>query len=158
MMILEGVIEVNSVKDFLRYLNCSVVFVDANYVVDREHVEFAVKKAIKAWEEGRRVAKSLEMEILLYCAGRRQISEAIEMGLKEGKNEVVAVVLDEKCLDRLRELGFEEKPVLKLDEGKVERLKRFFGISDEELEIAGKEKLPLLVRERTVLFDVFKSG
>jgi len=158
MRILEGVIEVDSVQETLNRLKgCTVTFVDANYVADKEHVRFAAEKALKAWKEGRRVAKTLVMEILLYCAARRQISDAIEMGLKEGRNEVVVVVLEEECLERLKDLGFEEKPVLKLDEEKVERIKRFFGIGDEELEIVGVSKLPLLVRERIALFDVFKS-
>lgn len=161
MRIVEGTIEIKSIRDFLSKLNeigCTVTFLDANYIVDREHVEFATKKAIKAWEEGRRVAKTLAMEILLYCAGRRQISDAIEMGLKDGLNEVVAVVLEDECVERLKDLGFEEKPVLKLDKAKIDRIKKFFDISDEELEIVGVEKLSLLVREKIALFDVFKSG
>jgi len=157
MKILEGVIDVKSVREVLKKVGNCTTFVDAGYVVDREHVEFAVKKALKAWKEGRRVAKSLSMEILLYCAARRQISEAIEMGLKEGKNEVVAIVLEDECLDRLKEIGFEERPVLKLDDEKVEKIKRFFDISDEELKIVGKEKLSLLIREKIALFDVFKG-
>lgn len=158
MKILEGVIEVDSVPDLLKKIgNCVITFVNADYVVDIEHVEFAAKKALKAWNEGRRVAKSLSMEILLYCAARRQISDAIEMGLKEGRNEVVAVVLEDECLEKLKEIGFKEKPVLRLDDEKVERIKRFFGISNEELSIAGKEKLSLLVREKIALFDVFKG-
>ena len=157
MKILEGVIDVKSVREVLEKVGSCTTFVDASYVVDREHVEFAVKKALKAWKEGRRVAKSLSMEILLYCAARRQISEAIEMGLKEGKNEVVAIVLEDECLDKLKEIGFEERPVLKLDDEKVEKIKRFFDISDEELKIVGKEKLSLLIREKIALFDVFKG-
>ena len=157
MKILEGVIDVKSVREVLEKVGSCTTFVDASYVVDREHVEFAVKKALKAWKEGRRVAKSLSMEILLYCAARRQISEAIEMGLKEGRNEVVAIVLEDECLDKLKEIGFEERPVLKLDDEKVEKIKRFFDISDEELKIVGKEKLSLLIREKIALFDVFKG-
>jgi len=161
MKILEGTIEVKSLRDFLSKLNeigCTITFLDANYVIDKDHVEFATKKALKAWKEGRRVAKTLAMEILLYCAGRRQISDAIEMGLKEGLNVVVAVVLEDECVEKLKDLGFKKKPVLKLDEAKIDRIKRFFDISDEELRIAGKDKLSLLVRERIALFDVFKSG
>ncbi len=161
MKILEGTIEVKSLKDFLsklKEIGCTITFLDANYVVDKDHVEFATKKALKAWKEGRRVAKTLAIEILLYCAGRRQISDAIEMGLKEGLNEVVAVVLEDECVEKLKDLGFKKKSVLKLDETKIDRIKRFFDISDEELRIVGKNKLSLLVRERIALFDVFKSG
>jgi len=160
MKVLEGVIYVKSLKDFIKKLNsldCTIVFIDANYVISKDQVEFAVKKAIKAWNEGKRVAKTLAMEILLYVAARRQISDAIEVGLKEGKNEVVIVILDD-CVDMLKELGFKEQQVLRLNKEKIERVKKFYDISDAELEIVGLEKLPLLIRERIALFDVFKSS
>ncbi len=158
MRIVEGEIEIKSVSDFLKRLNCNVVLIDANYVVDIDHVEFAVKKAIKAWNENRRVARTLVMEILLYVAARRQINEAIKIGPKSGRNEIVAVLLDDECLESLKELGFKEKKVLKIDDKKIERIKEFFDISDEELRIVGIGKLPLLIRERIVLFDIFKSS
>jgi KEOPS complex subunit Cgi121 len=161
MKILEGVVKVDSLRDFLQKINglgCTITFLDANYIVDRSHVEFAVEKAIKAWNAGRRVARTLSMEILLYSAARRQISDAVEMGLKEGVNEVVVVVLEDECFEKLKELGFEEKQVLRLDNSKINRIKRFFEIGDNELEIVGIEKLPLLVRERIALFDITKSG
>ncbi len=159
MKILEGTVNVESVKGFLERLRregCEAVFLDARYIVDRDHVEFAVKKAIKAWKEGRRVARSLPMEILLYCAGTRQIDDAVEIGLKEGFNEVVVVVLKDECVERIKEMGFKEGKVLRMDGDKIRRVKEFFGISDAEIEIVGREKIPLLVRERIALFDVFK--
>jgi len=157
--ILEGRMYVESVEDVLRRIResgCNIVLIDARYVVDIDQVKFATEKALKAWKEGRRVAKSLPMEILLYCAGTRQIDDAVEIGLKEGLNELVAVVLDGKCVEKLKELGFREEKVLKMDDEKVRRVKEFYGISDSELEIVGIEKLSMLVRERIALFDVFK--
>lgn len=153
MRVLQGVIVVENVQEFLRKLNdsgCQTTFINADYVADLSHVEFAAQKAIRAWNEGRRISRSLTMEILLYAAATRQIWKALELGLKEGRNEVVAVVLN--C--NLSEFGFQEKQVLNLDEGKIRRIVEFFEISDDELEIVGVEKLPLLVRERIVLFHL----
>jgi|Deesub1362B_J571_1020462.scaffolds.fasta_scaffold00245_25 KEOPS complex subunit Cgi121 len=152
MKIVQGEIEVENVQEFLRELNekgCQVTFINADYVADLSHVEFAAKKAIKAWNEGKRISRSLTMEILLYTAATRQIWKALELGLKEGKNRVVAVVLND-C--NLLKFGFHEEGVLKLDSSKIKRIMEFFEISDEELKIAEVEKLPLLVRERILLF------
>jgi KEOPS complex subunit Cgi121 len=157
MRILEGLIEVRSVDEILKAVgNCSVL-IDANYVIDLDTVEFAVKKALKSWSEGRNVAKTLPMEILLYVSATRQIRDAIRLGVKEGVNEIVAVILDESCVEKLKELGFKERKVLKLDDEKVKRVKEFYDIGDEELNVVGVEKLPLLIRERIALFDVFKE-
>lgn len=159
--ILEGTVNVDSVADFLKRIDldgCSITFLDANYVADREHAELAARKALKAWEEGRNVARTLAMEVLLYAAATRQISKATEMGLKEGKNRVVVVVIgDKSCIEELkRRVDFVEEKVLELTDEKIKRLVEFFEISKEEIEIVGLEKIPLLVRERIVLFDISK--
>ena len=154
MKVIQGEVIVENVQEFLKELNdagCQVAFVNADYVADLSHVEFAAKKAIKAWNEGKRISRSLTMEILLYAAATRQIWKALELGLKEGRNRVVAVVLND-C--ELSKFGFQEKEVLNLDDSKIRKIKEFFEISDAELEIAGIEKLPLLVRERIVLFHL----
>jgi KEOPS complex subunit Cgi121 len=156
MKIVEGVIEVESVEDVLDVVGSCSVLINAEYVLNVETVMFAVQKALKSWKEGRNVAKSLQMEILLYVSATRQIRDAVRLGIKEGKNEVVAVLLEDRCLEKLREIGFIERRVLKMNEEKVKKIKEFYRIGDEELKIVGVEKLPLLVREKIALFDVFK--
>jgi KEOPS complex subunit Cgi121 len=39
---------------------------------------------------------------------------------------------------------------------KIKRLVKFYEINENEIETTGSEKLSLLVRERIVLFDIFK--
>ena len=155
-MIKQGVLKVESLEDFLKEFGECVVVIDARYVLDLSVVEFAVKKAVKSWNEGRNVAKTLPLEILLYFSATRQIRDAIKVGVKEGLNEVVLVVLDGSCEGKLREV-FTEREVVKIDKERVENVRRLYGISDEELKIVGLEKLPLLIRERIALFDVFKD-
>ncbi|ADC64467.1 Protein of unknown function DUF509 [Ferroglobus placidus DSM 10642] len=155
MKVVEGVVEIKDVRDFLSKLPCEATFINAEYVLDKEVVEFAAKKAKKAWEEGRRVARNFSTEILLYVAATRQIRDAVKIGLKEGRNEVV-VVAEENCIEKLKKLGFKEENVLKIDEEKVEKVMKLYGIEEKEVEIVGKEKLPLLIRERIVLFDLSK--
>ncbi|MDK2796089.1 MAG: hypothetical protein PWQ22_344 [Archaeoglobaceae archaeon] len=122
-------------------------FIDSKFVVSLENVEFAVKKALNAWNSGKRISKSLAMEILLYYSATRQIDIARKLA---GVKRVVAVVLDEK---RFAEIEFKEEKFS--PEYDTELIKTHYQISDEELEIAGIEKLPLLIRERIALFSVF---
>jgi KEOPS complex subunit Cgi121 len=157
MKILQGVIDVKSVEDLLKSVGDCAVLIDADYIIDLGVVEFAVEKAVKSWKNRKNIAKTLPMEILLYVSATRQIRDAIRLGVKEGKNKVVVVVLNDECIDKLKELGFEECEVLKTDEEKVKRVKEFYNIGDEELNVVGVEKLPLLIRERIALFDVFKE-
>ena len=149
-MIRQGILRINSMDEFLKFKDC-VVAVDARYVIDVGVLEFAVEKALKSWSEGRNVAKSLPLEILLYISATRQIRDAIKIGVSEGVNEAVIIFLKDCNID------FEEKEVVRLDEVRIENVKRLYGISDEEIEIVGVERLPLLIRERIALFDVFKD-
>ncbi len=161
--IARGIVEIKDVKEFLEKLkvdDCIAVFVDSNYVLQEDVLEFAVKKALNAWNEGRRVAKTLQMEILLYIAATRQIDKAKKIGLKEGKNEIYLIVLgkNENCYEKIKLLsGFKE---IKHNHGdlnqKIRNIIELYDINDNELEIVGLKKLPLLIRERIVLFDLFK--
>jgi len=72
--------------------DCAVQAFDAAYVADRGHLEAAVEHATRAFERGANVASDRAVEILLYAAGRRQIRQALEMGVGEGEQDVVVVV------------------------------------------------------------------
>ena len=151
--ILQGVVKVDDISKFLERFGCAT-FLNADYLADKKHAELAARKAIRAWQEGRNVARTLPVEVMLYAAATRQINKAMEIGLKEGENRVVVVVLDD-CVEKVKDV-LEEKEVLVMDEEKIKRLKEFFNITDEELETVGAEKLPLLIRERIILFDLSK--
>jgi len=150
----QGILKVENLQEFLFKYGDKVVFLNADYIVDENHVYFAVKKALKAWEKDRKVAKSLPLEVMLYAAATRQIRDAIKLGVKEGINKVVGVFFNNVKVD-----DFEEKKVLVEVSKNKEKLKRivdFFDISEDELKVVGAEKIPLLIRERIVLFDIEK--
>ncbi len=150
----QGILKVENLQEFLSKYGDKAVFLNADYIVDENHVYFAVKKALKAWEKGRKVAKSLPLEVMLYAAATRQIRDAIKLGVKEGVNKVVGVFFNNVKVD-----DFEEKKVLEDVSKNKEKLRRivdFFDISEEELKVVGAEKIPLLIRERIVLFDIEK--
>ncbi|SDX95449.1 KEOPS complex subunit Cgi121 [Halopenitus persicus] len=69
-----------------------VQVVDARYVVSRTHLDRAVARAERAVDRDEAVASDRAVEVLLYAAGRRQIDEALEMGVEEGETAAIAVV------------------------------------------------------------------
>ncbi len=155
MRIYQGVIEIRDLKSFLQKVPDGCIFIDADYVIDLKTVEFAVKKAIRSWENGKRISKNIAMETLLHFSGTRQINHAVKAGLKEGFNRIVVVDLN-SCKKFLEMQGFRESEVLKIDQEKLKKIAQFYGISNEEIEITGWEKLNLLVREKIALFSVSK--
>ncbi len=141
--------EIN-VEDPSNFRSEYAAFINSKYVVSLEVVEFAAKKAVKNWQSGRRISRSLPIEILLHYAATRQIKDALKLSVGKGVNRVAAVILDEEKVKDFEEMEF--RPEYDLD-----AVLRHYGITNEELEIAGIEKLPLLVRERIALFSAFEE-
>lgn len=146
MKVIFGEIELPEPLDFVTLIN-------PKYVVSIENVEFAAKKALKSWvKEEERISKSLSIEVLLYYAATRQIKDAAKLGFKSGKQKAVLVVLDE---EKFKDLNFKElefKP-----EYDLEAIMEHYKITKEELEVAGIEKLPMLIRERIAIFSATKE-
>ena len=152
--ILKGYIEVENIGKYLESLEgCEAAIIDANYILDIENVKFAAEKALKHWNKGKSIAKTLPMEILLHAAATRQIKDALKIGIKEGRNTVFVVSLNCDRLPNFEEGEFER---IEPDEEQIEKIKKFYDISDEELEIVGNERLNLLIRERIALFSLNK--
>lgn len=122
-------------------------FIDPRFVVSLDVVEFAVEKAIKNWNSGKRISKSLSIEILLYFSATRQIEIAKKV---TARKKAVAVVIDE---DEFSKLGFVEEEFT--PEYDLKAVMELYEITEEELEIVGIKKLPLLVKERIALFSSF---
>lgn len=121
-------------------------FIDPKFVVSLDVVEFAVKKALKNWYSGKRISKSLAIEILLYFSATRQIEIAKRV---TASKKAVAVVIDEK---KFSEIGFVEEEFRA--EYDLNAVMELYGITEEELNIVGIEKLPLLIKERIALFSI----
>uniref|UniRef100_A0A7J2THW6 KEOPS complex subunit Cgi121 n=1 Tax=Archaeoglobus fulgidus TaxID=2234 RepID=A0A7J2THW6_ARCFL len=121
-------------------------FIDPKFVVDLSTVEFAAKKALKNWNDGRRISKNLAIEILLYFAATRQIETAKRL---TAKDKAVVVVIDE---DEFSKIDFEEMDFVPSYDLKA--VMDLYDITEEELKIVGLKKLPMLVRERIALFSL----
>ena len=163
MILVEGVADVGDVDAFVAELDaigeesgCAVTALDARYVAGRRHLEAAVERANRAFARDDAIADDRGIEILLYAAGRRQIQQALEMGVSEGEGAVVVVVDggDEAgAAERVRTL-VEPADVLGVERDE-DLICEFFGITEAEL---GATDAPLeaLVIERVSLLAIDK--
>ncbi len=177
--IVAGIVSIKSVDDFLSVLReiaqkyaVTIQAMDAELIAGEEHIKSAVKKAIRAVEKRKSITSDLSLEILLYAAGKRQIERALTMGVTEGDKKVAIVIVDvtskkdlgEVAEEVKRKTGIVDAPIqdweleleLEDNEHKKEKLKKFFAISEEELNAVGEKKLKILVLERVALLDVLK--
>ena len=167
--ILAGTISVDDTQCFLNAVNkvsadsgAIIQAINAENIAGKEHVDYAVKKAIKSFENGKNIAKDLGLEILLYVSARRHIQKALAMGVREGAMNVLFIVIGEeveakKALAALSKMIELRPEVIDYTESKRSRIMKAFDITDKEVNAAGgPEKIPKLVLERVALFDAFK--
>jgi KEOPS complex subunit Cgi121 len=130
---------------------------DGDYVAGERHLRRAVTLAARARDQGTAVAHDPAIEILLYAAGRRQINQALDMGVETGDIGVVGVVTgsDERAAARrlADRLGGTATDDIGVGEG--ETLRSFFEITDRELAVVDGE-IESVVLERVALLDVQK--
>ena len=173
MRVVEGYADVDDVDDFVAELDrvgsefdCAVTALDARYVAGRRHLEAAVERANRAFTRDDAIADDRAIEILLYAAGRRQISRALEMGVGAGRGPVVVVVDAGEGVSDDGEPGDEvaaaEAVAALLDPAEVlgterdeARLCEFFDVPDIEL-AATDASLEDLVVERVSLLAIEK--
>ncbi|HIH36598.1 MAG TPA: hypothetical protein HA232_01660 [Methanocellales archaeon] len=163
--IIGGIVDIEDVGAFIKMLNevakkhrVTVQAIDANQIASTEHLLFAVEKANRAMHEGRNIAKDLGLEILLYASGKRQIEQAMSMGVHSGKNYVAIVIIGDDTTGASSELKtiIHEAPVLAYTEHKKRKLVKTFDITEAEISAVGDDKIPELVLERVALLDIIK--
>lgn len=166
MRLLEGVASVADVGEFVAAVSdvaaeteTTVQAFDARYVVGEAHLRRAVELADRAFERGENVARDRAVEILLYAAGRRQIDDALAMGVSPGETPVVILVdgtdeSEDAAVERLGErLDFE--PAETLGDYDESLVRDFFDVGDAELATVDGD-VESLVCERVALLNVEK--
>lgn len=142
----------------------AVQAMDARYVACREQLERAATFARRASDRGTTIADDFAMEILLHAAGRRQIEQALTMGIHDETTSVVIVAvhptasgpaIDEEAFaaDLAAVVTLEDwKPG---DRREDDRITSFFEIGQAE-RAATDADLCDLVCERVALLEVQK--
>jgi len=140
---------------------CQVM--DAGKVYGREHIISAVEHAVRAFKNKTNSCRTLDLEILLYASGKRQIKDAIDfMGAGEGEEFVLVAVgktgikgYDENvsAIDFLENGGIEiDDTVIKKDDSTLKK----FGITEEEIKSVDKSMYGDLILEKVAMVDVIK--
>ncbi|SFR32339.1 KEOPS complex subunit Cgi121 [Halogeometricum limi] len=168
MRFVEGVADVADVGAFVERVGeiatetaTTVQVFDARYVVSEAHLRRAVAFADRAFERGENVARDRGVEILLYAAGRRQIDDALAMGVEEGETPVVVLVDGGDDADDADESAAERRVSALLAEGETlgrydeATVRSFFDVGDAELATVEGD-LESLVCERVALLNVEK--
>ena len=162
-----GTLRIQNLPNFLKAVNSiasenEVIIqgLNADLLAGERHLNFAVGKALRAINTGRNIAKNPGIEIMRYAAGERQIDRSFSIGLCEGKNNAVFVLLGEMdhlilASSAIRKL-IEEKPcseLLAYSDSKKRGILSLFEITNAEIEASGEESIPELVTERVALAD-----
>lgn len=183
MILVEGYADVDGLDAFLEELaavgedcDCVVQAFDARLVAGDRHLERALACARRAIDRGEAIARDPAVEVLCYAAGRRQIEDALELGVEPGRSPVVVLVAsladggrdsvqdddvdgpaptadEERAAERVRELVEPAALERGSELGDPERLRAYFEIGDDEL-AASDADLETLVCERVALLTV----
>ncbi len=138
---------------------------DADRVAGWRHLFFAAVNAVEAFEGGRGISRSLEVEVLLYASCSDQISQAFEVvGVSDRTMRGALLVLgespeetEEAFTDVSGVIGVQDDSVLEVSGAKWDELKTVFGVSDAELGAVrgpAEEALTKLIVERGALLPL----
>ncbi len=131
----------------------TVQLFDARYIVDRTHLDRAVALAQRERARGEAIARDEAVEILLYAAGRRQITNALTIGISGGQNSIVGVVVggdESDAAARLEQLFTPAQTLGAFDEQLV---CAFFDVTERERD-ATAGTLTDIIHERVALLVV----
>ena len=144
-----------TVREIATKSGTRIILFDADKMAGPEHALSALRHAVRSCERGEMIARSLEMEALLYAAGSRQTRVGKTFGLHAGENRCYIAVsepVSEAWEELERVVRFVSEPVIP-DPERRKRLCDLFGITPEELAVVGEHRLTELVLERVALLD-----
>ncbi len=142
------------IRKFEELYSSTVQIFRADRISGELHLMSAARHAKRSFSQGTNRSKYLGTEILLYCAAERRIIIAIEkVGIKDNTRGVAIVIVGEAPEDELLaslELKRDDD-VLGNDEDKYVKA---FGITDEEIEVVGRDRIADLILERIALSEL----
>lgn len=157
---------IQNIDDFLKKISdlsqeytIVVQVLNADMIYGEKHLISSVEHAIRAMKQETNTTNSLNMEILLYASGERQLKLAIpKMGVKKGKGNIALVFTNGKIpegnIDEiLTKLGLERDD--KVLVGNRTTLKKF-GLKETEIETVKKDKYGNLILEKVAMVDIIK--
>jgi KEOPS complex subunit Cgi121 len=134
-----------------------IVCFDADKIAGRDHAEAALQHAQRSFFSERPISNSFEMEALLFAAGSRQCQVAALFGIQEGENRMFVCsypVNENIWQDLSHHMRFVSETWEDRTPEKVARLMILFNITQEELDVVGRDRIKDLILERIALLNV----
>jgi len=130
---------------------------NSNLIATKQHLYISAYHALKAFKEKRNIADKINMEIMLYASGQRQIGKAISLlGVKPENKQIAAIIITKEkkennnnnskdhknVIKKLLQLlkAKESQKVLEITEKKRNIILKKFNITEKMLEATAKEK------------------
>lgn len=134
-----------------------IVCFDADKLAGRDHAYAALEHAHRSFFSERPISNSFEMEALLFAAGSRQCLVAALFGIHDGENRMFVCAYPAKE-DIWKDLSNHMRLVTEswdeITPDKEARLMILFGITDEELDGVGRDRIKDLILERIALLHI----
>ena len=156
---------VPDIREFLQNLQlignqyeCSLICFNRQVMAGRKHVTAAVMHALRSFRSGNQIARSIEVESLLYAAGTRQTGLIGPFGIHNGINECYLCILpqnenaDEKVRNLVEYADDENWEEISVEKSRA--LQKLFDITSEEMQVTGNSRLQDLILERVALLTV----
>jgi KEOPS complex subunit Cgi121 len=145
------------IQGIARSYSTHIVCFDADKLAGRDHAEAALQHAQHSFFSERPISNSFEMEALLFAAGSRQCLVAALFGIQEGENRtfVCSYPVNEEVWKELsHHMHFVTETWGEMTPDKEARLMILFGITQEELDMVGRDRLKDLLLECIALLHV----
>jgi len=151
------------VTNFAAKNDVGIQLLNANMIFGKEHIISAFEHAKRSLQRNEASTHSMEMELLLYASGERQIKHAIKkMGIQKGELDFIAIFLFDKekrkkidnIIDNFLQFFHLRKndSVFNPDDSKLVH----FGISKQAIQSVQKDQIFQLVLEKIALVDIIK--
>ncbi|TFG91017.1 MAG: hypothetical protein E4H16_00610 [Candidatus Atribacteria bacterium] len=145
------------IQEIARLYSIHIICFDADKMAGLDHAEAAIQHAQRSFFSGKPISNSYEMEALLFAAGSRQCQVAALFGIQEGENTMFVCscpVNGNVWTDLSHHMHFIDETCDDMTPDKEARLVSLFGITQEELEVVGRDRIIDLILERIALLYV----
>lgn len=136
----------------------TIICFNREMMAGRRHVEAALRFASRSFTSGEQIARSIEVEALLYAAGTRQTGLIGPFGIKKGENECYLCIIPpgSPAVDNLTTMVtmVDEENWEEMNQSKKDHLQEVFGITTAEIRVTGKDRLIDLILERVALLTI----
>lgn len=150
-------VSLHMIQEIARNHSTHIVCFDADKLAGLEHAEAALRHARRSILSAKPISNSFEMEALLFASGSRQCSVAGLFGIHEGENKMFVCsypVKEEVWKALSHHMHFVTETRDDWNAHKVAKLMSLFGVTNDEIEVVGHERLKDLILERIALLEV----